>query len=155
SSTATVSPSPFGADAPGPSVPGYVVTRELGSGGMGVVYEARDTRLNRVVALKVVRGPLTDSRSVTRVRAEAEAVAAGRRPHGVQVYESGDAGGCLFMALEYLPGGTLAGRLKASGRWAAPEAAALLGKVARGVAAAHEQGLVHRDLKPTNVLFDE
>jgi WD40 repeat protein len=138
----------------GPAIPGYVVTRELGSGGMGVVYEARDTRLNRVVALKVTRGPLADPRAVIRFRAEAEAVAAVRHPNVVQVYESGDAGGCPFMALEYLPGGTLAGRLGAPGRTPA-QAAALLAKVARGVAAAHDQGLVHRDLKPANVLFDE
>src|SRR5205085_3382332 len=82
-------------------------------------------------------------------------VAAVRHPHVVQVYEFGEADGRPFLALEFLPGGTLAARLKSAGRLFPRDAAELVEKVARGVAAAHELGIVHRALKPTNVLFDE
>ena len=71
------------------------------------------------------------------------------------MYEFGEADGRPFLAMEYLPGGTLADRLKAGGRLAPGAAAALVGKLARAVQAAHDQGIVHRDLKPANVLFDD
>ncbi|HJZ56319.1 MAG TPA: serine/threonine-protein kinase, partial [Gemmataceae bacterium] len=133
----------------------YRILSEVGRGGMGVVYRARDTRLNRVVALKMVHGEAAAPRALIRFLAEAEAVAAIKHPHVVQVYECGEANGRPFLALEYLPGGTLAERLKASGQLPPHEVAELLAKVADGVAAAHELGIVHRDLKPSNVLFDE
>src|SRR5262249_21433874 len=133
----------------------YRILSEVGRGGMGVVYRARDTRLNRVVALKMVHGEAAAPRALIRFLAEAEAVAAIKHPHVVQVYECGEANGRPFLALEYLPGGPLAERLKASGQLPPHEVAELLAKVADGVAAAHELGIVHRDLKPSNVLFDE
>src|SRR5262249_20232352 len=89
-----------------PDIPGYEMVDVLGIGAMGVVYKARDTRLNRVVAVKVIGGRLADSRAMIRFRAEAEAAAAVRHPNVVQVYESGYDGGCPYMVLEYLPGGT-------------------------------------------------
>jgi tRNA A-37 threonylcarbamoyl transferase component Bud32 len=152
---------PLSAGAPD-APPGFAVERELGRGGMGVVYLARDTALNRPVALKMV---LSDGRTgVVRFLAEAEAVASIRHPNVVQVYGYGEHDGRPYLALEYLPGGTLADRLrdpapgadlhKPGVRLAPAEAAALVGKIAAGVAAAHEQGIVHRDLKPHNVLLD-
>src|SRR5262249_20811536 len=110
--------------------PGYELLEQVGEGGMGVVYRARDTRLNRVVALKMVLGEAAAPRAFIRFLAEAEAVAAIRHPHVVQVYEYGEAAGRPFLALEYLPGGTLADRLKAAGQLPPHEVAELLAKVA-------------------------
>ena len=141
----------------------YRVTRVLGRGGMGVVFEAEDPGLKRVVALKLVRpdyvGDPAAVRGFASLRAEAEAVAAVRHPNVVQVYEVGEHGGQPYLALEYCPGGTLAERFSpdpTAGRITLPptEAAALMRKIAGGVQAAHEQEIVHRDLKPANVLFD-
>ena len=139
-------------------VPGYVLLRELGRGGMGVVYQARHVKLNRVVALKMMLGGEQASRGeLIRFLAEAEAVAAVRHENVVQVYDFGEADGRPFMALEFCPGGTL-GRLLSNSPDAArtpTETAALIAQVARGVAAAHTLGIVHRDLKPNNVFLDE
>jgi WD40 repeat protein len=139
-------------------VPGYVLTRELGRGGMGVVYEARHLKLNRVVALKMMLGGGQAGRGeLIRFLAEAEAIAAVEHENVVQVYDYGESDGRPFMALEFCAGGTLGKLLpKAPGTAAAPRATAvLIAKVARGVAAAHALGIVHRDLKPGNVLLDE
>jgi WD40 repeat protein/tRNA A-37 threonylcarbamoyl transferase component Bud32 len=139
-------------------VPGYVLLRELGHGGMGVVYEARHLKLNRIVALKMMRGDEQAGRGeLTRFLAEAEAVAAIKHENVVQVYDYGEADGRPFMALEFCPGGTLGTLLpEDSGAARAPdEMAALIAKVARGVAAAHALGIIHRDLKPGNVFLDE
>ncbi|MBY0513884.1 MAG: protein kinase, partial [Gemmataceae bacterium] len=143
--------------APGgpPVVPGYDVRDELGRGGMGVVYRAVHLKLNRAVALKVARADdRADPRHLLRFLAEAEAAAAVKHPHVVGVYDSGAAGGRPYLAMELCPGGTLADRLKASGRLDPRDAAALVGKLAGAVQACHDAGIVHRDLKPANVLFD-
>src|SRR5439155_18705944 len=112
------------------------------------------TALNRIVALKTLPGGGTDSRHVVRFLAEAEAVASIRHPHVVQVYDFGEHDRAPYMALEYLPGGTLGERV-AGQRMLPRDAAALVAKLAAAVQAAHDAGVVHRDLKPTNVLFDE
>ncbi len=149
------SPTPDGTTAQ-PSFPGYEIIEELGRGGMGVVYKARQTTLNRLVALKMIRAAATASGAeVARFLAEAEAVAAVRHPNVVQVFECGRHDGQPYMALEFLPGDTLTATLKATGRLDPHAAAELVVKVAAGVQAAHEQGIVHRDLKPSNVLFDD
>jgi len=135
-------------------VPGYEILEELGRGGMGVVHKARQTGLNRFVALKMVIGQ-ADGEAVARFLAEAEAVAAIRHPNVVQVYDYGEHAGRPYMALEYLSRGTLSDRLKGGQRLDARVAAALAEKIARGVQAAHSQGITHRDIKPGNVLFDE
>ena len=138
-----------------PEIPGYEVLGVLGRGGMGAVYHARQLALNRDVALKVVLGAeRAGPRTLVRFLAEAEAVAAVRHPHVVQVYEYGDHGGLPYIALEYLAGGTLADRLRAAGRLDPRAAAGLVEKLARGVAAAHDRQIVHRDVKPSNILFD-
>ncbi|HJZ55983.1 MAG TPA: protein kinase, partial [Gemmataceae bacterium] len=147
-------------DEPAPlppgTVPGYELLEPIGRGGMGVVYKARQAKLNRVVALKMVLGgQRANTKQLIRFLAEAEAAAAVKHPHVVQVFEFGDADGRPFLAMEYLPGGTLTERLKADGRLAPRAAADLVGRLAAAVQAAHDLGIVHRDVKPGNVLFDE
>jgi tRNA A-37 threonylcarbamoyl transferase component Bud32/tetratricopeptide (TPR) repeat protein len=146
------------AGGPLPNVPGYVLLGEVGRGGFGVVYRAEQTGLKRVVALKVLRGgAVADDAEIERFRAEAQAVARLQHPHIVQVYEvgecaSGDGGTLPFFALEYVEGGTLGDRL--AGTPQPPlEAALLIEKLARAVHHAHEHGILHRDLKPTNILL--
>jgi len=138
------------ADAP----PGYAIESELGRGGMGVVYKARQIGLNRTVALKMIlSGAHATQRDMTRFLAEAEAVAAIKHPNVVQVYDIGNHAGRPYMALEYCDGGALTPWLKDRGKLPPHEAAELLEQIARGVAAAHDQGIVHRDLKPGNILL--
>src|SRR5262245_13928849 len=136
-------------------VEGYELLEELGRGGMGVVYRARDRKLNRFVALKMVLvGAHAAPAELARFVAEAEAVAALRHPNIVQIHEIGRRDGLPYFTLELVPGGSLARRL--NGQPVAPaDAARLLEQVARGVQAAHEHGLIHRDLKPANVLLEE
>jgi predicted Ser/Thr protein kinase len=151
-----------GAGAGGPECPadperlqivGYEVLGELGRGGMGVVYKARQTGLNRVVALKMVlAGAHAGPEALARFRAEAEAVARLQHPGIVQVYEIGTHEGRPFFSLEYVAGGSLAGH---SGGLPTRRAAALVETLARAVHYAHEHGIVHRDLKPANVLLTE
>jgi serine/threonine-protein kinase len=131
----------------------FELVRELGRGGMGVVYEARQRSLNRTVALKMVlRGELASAADRQRFRAEAEAAARLVHPNIVQVYEVGDVAGQPYFAMQYVPGATLARRL-ADGPLPPNEAAAMVAAVARGVDIAHQNGVLHRDLKPANILL--
>jgi serine/threonine protein kinase len=139
-------------------VPGYEILGELGHGGMGIVYQARQKSLDRVVALKVLRSAATLGPSErARFRNEAEAVARLQHPNIVQVHEIGDwlpeGGGesLPFLVLEYVEGCSLADRL--SSQPLSDREAALVEVVARAVHHAHERGIVHRDLKPANVLL--
>ena len=131
---------------------GYEVLGELGRGGMGVVYLARNVRLNRPCALKMFLAGDGGPTAAARFRAEAEAVARLRHPNIVQIYDVGEAAGVPFLELEYLPGGSLADALDGTPRPAA-EAARLIEPLARAVAEAHRLGIVHRDLKPANILL--
>ena len=136
-----------------PSVPGYEVLGELGRGGMGVIYRARQVRLNRPCALKMIlAGDYAGAEAVVRFLAEAEAVARLRHPNVVQVYSLGDHQGRPFVELEYVEGGSLAARLDGTPR-PPREAARLVEAVARAIAEAHRLGIVHRDLKPGNILM--
>ncbi len=148
-------------DAPGPvvepgdrpEVAGYEIVGELGRGGMGVVYQARQVLLDRPVALKMIRwGPLTGSEERARFHAEAEVVARLQHPHIVQIHEVGEADGRPFFSLEFVAGGSLADRLDGTPLPARP-AAGLVELVARAIHWAHRQGVVHRDLKPANILL--
>jgi serine/threonine-protein kinase len=141
--------------APGtlPSLPGYEICEELGYGGMGVVYRARQVALDRMVALKMIRGgALAGPDQVARFRTEALAVALLRHPHIVQIYDVGEQGGCPFLALEFIEGGSLAQKLHGT-PLPARQAAELVEPLARAMNYAHKQGIVHRDLKPANVLL--
>jgi WD40 repeat protein/tRNA A-37 threonylcarbamoyl transferase component Bud32 len=129
----------------------YEIVGLLGRGGMSVVYKARQTTLKRWVALKVIAAS-GDSQVRTRFRVEAEAIAALQHAHIVQVHEVGEEGGCPFLALEYVDGGTLADFL-AGAPQPALAAAALVETLARAMDHAHQRGILHRDLKPANILL--
>jgi WD40 repeat protein/tetratricopeptide (TPR) repeat protein len=136
-----------------PAVPGYELLKELGRGGMGVVYWAWQSRLNRSVALKMILGGAhAGPQELARFRTEAEAVARLHHPHIVQVYDVGLAEQCPYLALEFVDGGNLAQQLTGT-PLPARHAARLLELVARAVQAAHQKGVVHRDLTPANVLL--
>ena len=138
---------------PWPAVPGYEIEAELGRGGMGVVYRARQTSLRRVVALKMlVDGALASANALGRFRTEAEAVARLAHPNIVQIFETGEAEGRAFFSMEYVDGGSLSDRTHA-GPLPPREAARTVATLARAVGYAHEHGVVHRDLKPANVLL--
>jgi WD40 repeat protein len=139
----------------GASVPGYEIIRELGRGGMGVVYQARHLKLNRPVALKMIlAGSHAGAADLARFQTEAEAIARLRHPNIVQVYEVGEHEGKPYFSLEFCGGGSLEKKL--NGTPLTPkEAAALVETLARAMRAAHEQKVIHRDLKPANVLLAE
>jgi WD40 repeat protein len=138
---------------PPPVVPGYEILHEVGRGGMGVVYKARQVSLNRPVALKMIlAGSHAGPTERDRFRREAEAVATLQNPHIVQIFEIGEANGHLYLALEFVDGGSLAHHLRSS-PWTAKDAGELVELLARTVHYAHGQGVVHRDLKPANVLL--
>ena len=144
--------------APVPSsrwVAGYELLEELGRGGMSVVYKARQSRPDRVVALKMIlAGEYTEPDRRARFLAEADAIGRLQHPHIVQIYEAGQHEGLPFLSLEFMAGGSLARSLL--GRPQAPRAAAaLLVELASAVDYAHTQGVVHRDLKPANILLTE
>jgi WD40 repeat protein len=135
------------------SPPGFTLLTELGRGAGGVVYRARQQQPERVVALKCLRdGPNPGAEQRARFLAEADAIARLHHPHIVQVHAVGEHHGQPFLCLEYLAGGTLAGKIH--GEPQPPrEAARLLILLAGAVQHAHEQGVIHRDLKPANVLL--
>jgi WD40 repeat protein len=137
-----------------PAVPGYTIEGELGRGGMGVVYLARQILLSRPCALKMILvGAHAGSETAARFLAEAQAVAKLQHPNVVQVYHVGEADGLPFLEMEYLAGGSLDHSLRDGTPWAADRAARLIEPLANAVAEAHRCGIVHRDLKPANILL--
>jgi serine/threonine protein kinase len=133
------------------TIGGYEILEEIGRGGMGIVYRAKQHGLGRIVALKMILSP-HDERQRARFRAEAEATARLSHPNIVPIYEVGQHDGCPFLSIEFIAGPSLEKHLAKA--VLAPRAAAdLLCSLATAVAYAHEQGIIHRDLKPANVLL--
>jgi WD40 repeat protein/serine/threonine protein kinase len=158
SESATLPPNPA-VTSPGPAdgihIPGYEILATLGRGGMGVVYQARHTKLGRTVALKMIlSGAHAGADDLGRFRTEAEAIARLQHPNIVQIFEVGEQSGLPFFSLEFCGGGSLERKL--GGTPLPPkEAAHLVETLARAMQAAHDKGVVHRDLKPANVLLAE
>ncbi len=136
-----------------PEIPGYEILDELGRGGMGVVYKARQIRPDRFVALKMIlSGGLASHSDLERFRREASVIARLNHPHLVQIYEVGEFEAVPFFSLELMEGGSLATR--ASGLpQPAIETARLVETLARAIHRVHEAGVIHRDLKPANILL--
>jgi serine/threonine-protein kinase len=136
-----------------PAVPGYEILEELGRGGMGVVFRARQVALNRIVALKMIlAGEEASPTDLERFRREAEAAAALDHPNIAQVFEVGTYRGRPYFTLEYVGGGSL--RRYAKDPLPPRAAATIVEAIARGVAHAHSRGIIHRDLKPDNILLE-
>jgi serine/threonine protein kinase len=140
---------------PGDQVAGYRVEEQIGQGGMAVVYRAHDERLDRRVALKVLApGFAADNAFRTRFIRESRAAASVDHPNILPVYDAGDAGGCLFISMRYVQGGDVRS-LIADGTALAPTRAwNIISQVASALDAAHARDLVHRDVKPANMLID-
>jgi WD40 repeat protein len=140
------------ADGSMPDLPGLHLLRLLGRGGMGVVYLAEQPSLRRNVAVKMIGRLEGQEVARARFRREAEAIARLQHPNVLSIFEVGEHDGRPYLVLEYLDGGSLADRIDA-GRVAPARAAGLVAVLARAIHHAHKQGVVHRDLKPGNVLF--
>jgi hypothetical protein len=144
-----------GAAAALPAVPGYEVLGELGRGGMGIVYRARDVRLRRQVALKVIKPEYAaDPAHRARFLREARAAAALQHDHVMTVYQVGDDQGVLFLAMPLLTGETVGARLARQPPLTTAEQLRIGREIAEGLAAAHAAGLIHRDIKPSNVWLE-
>jgi serine/threonine-protein kinase len=147
------SPVPWHTDAELPQIPGYEVEALIGRGGMGLVYKARQVRLNRFVALKMlITGAYAGPHERARFQREAEAVASLRHAHIVQIHDVGDHQGWPYFTMELLERGSLAQALSGTPQPAC-QAAALVATLAEAMEAAHRGGIVHRDLKPANILL--
>ena len=139
-----------------PHIEGYHMLRPLGGGGMGNVYLARDEALNRIVAIKLITDRLASEPAArSRFVREARAMAAVEHPHVVRVYGYGEADGRAYLVMEHVSGGSLADRLRRDGPLPLPDALATLRQVIDGLEAAWERQLIHRDVKPANILVEQ
>ncbi|MBI2933916.1 MAG: protein kinase [Planctomycetes bacterium] len=133
----------------------YEIMQELGRGGMAVVYRARDKRLGREVALKVLRQEFNDSQAaMARMMREARAIAALNHPNVVRLHDVSDDPQSPYLVMEYVRGNTLDVEMR-NASWPLRERVRVVEQIARGVHAAHQQNIVHRDLKPGNIMIEE
>jgi eukaryotic-like serine/threonine-protein kinase len=138
----------------GQTISHYRITEKLGEGGMGVVYKAEDTKLERTVALKFLAAHLlSDSEAKQRFLREAQAAAALNHPNICTVHEIDDAEGKTFLAMAFIEGESLEARVE-RGPLPLKEALDIGRQMAEGLEAAHDKGIVHRDIKPANVMVD-
>ncbi len=132
----------------------YEILEEIGRGGMGVVYKAHEASLNRTVAIKVLGQHLaTDTEYVKRFEREAQAAAALNHPNIVQIYTIGEEDGRHYFAMEYVDGVSVQELIRREGRLTPERAADITLQAAKGLAAAHDHGLIHRDIKPANLML--
>ena len=133
----------------------YEILAPIGADGMGEVYRARDTSLNRTVAVKVISEKMAEDR-VARERflREARAMAAVEHPHLVRIYSFGESAGIVYLVMEYVEGENLGERLQRLTRFQIEEALQIVRQIADGLEVAWERGIVHRDIKPSNILID-
>jgi serine/threonine protein kinase len=150
----TLTPLPVDPAAPDlPALPGYELLGRLDEGGMGVVYRARQVNLQRIVAVKMIRGQgCRDEQLLARFRIEATAVARLDHPHIVRIHDFGEQDGQPYFAMEFVEGGSLAQKLRGN-PLPLEQAVPLVEALARAIHYAHEQKIIHRDLKPANVLL--
>ncbi len=133
----------------------YIIKSELGRGGMASVYLARDPRFKRDVAIKVIPPQFLDDQVFrARFEREAQAIASLEHPAIVPVYDYGDENGQPYLVMRYMPGGSLAERMK-KGVYSLPDTAHIIARLASALDQVHHQGIIHRDLKPANILFDQ
>lgn len=133
----------------------YEVVAELGRGGMGTVYRGYESSLNRYVAIKVLASHLADDESlVGRFSREAKSVAALNHPNVVHIYYTGEQDGLPYFVMECIEGETLADLVRDKGTLTSKEAAGILMQAAKGLASAHDRGIIHRDVKPSNLMID-
>ena len=134
----------------------YTVVSQIGRGGMGIVYKARDESLNRFVAIKILGEQLTeDATFAQRFVREAQAAAGLSHPNIVQIYFIGEDNGHPFFVMEFVSGRSLDQMLRDGGRIDNPRASQIILQAAHGLAAAHDKGIIHRDIKPANLILDE